>query len=80
MPRTPPGVSTDLMISVTVRPRFGLSGVPQACFELLLRRGVVDPLVVGVEHRDQAGVRRPLHVVLAAQAGAARCQAGRRCR
>jgi hypothetical protein len=31
IPRTPPGCSTDLMISVTVSPRSGLSGVPHAC-------------------------------------------------
>ena len=31
MPRTPPGLSTDPMISVTVRPRLGSSCVPHAC-------------------------------------------------
>ena len=30
MPRTPSGLSTDPMISVTVRPRLGSSSVPQA--------------------------------------------------
>ncbi len=35
---------------------------------------IVDPLVVRQHHRDQTGVRRPLHVVLAAQ----RMQAGAR--
>ena len=39
--------------------------------------GVVDALVVRIEHRDQAGVGGALHVVLAAQRMQARCRACR---
>ncbi len=35
--------------------------------ELGFRRAIVDALVVGIHHRDQADVGRALHVVLAAQ-------------
>ena len=48
-------------------------GLPQR-LEVLADLGVVDRLVVGVDHRDQAGVRGALDVVLAAE----RVQAGAR--
>ena len=69
--------SIALITSTTVRP--GLSSSDSgATFQALAKRAlrlrVVDALVVGVHHRDQAGVGRALHVVLAAQ----RVQAGAR--
>ena len=55
------------MISTTVRPRSGSSSCRQS-FSNGSRRSVrLDRLVVGQEHRDQAGVGGALHVVLAAQ-------------
>ena len=62
------------MISTTVWPGLS-SSVGRHCQEFskrALRLRVVDALVVGQHHRDQAGVARALHVVLAAQ----RMQAG----
>ena len=73
MPRTPP-LSALPTISVTVRPGWASSSRPHAASELLVRGRVVDALVVGEHHRDQARVGRALHVVLAAQ----RMQAGAR--
>ena len=56
------------MISVTVSPRSGSSSrAAPGVRELLARVVARDELVVGIEHRDQAGVGRALHVVLAAQ-------------
>jgi hypothetical protein len=60
------------MISTTVRPGFSSSFVFQRTLELRACIGRRDALVVRVHHRNQAGVRRALHVVLAAQ----RMQAG----
>ena len=51
-------------------------GVERRAPELLehgAELGVLDRLVVGEEHRDQAGVGGALHVVLAAQRMQARC-------
>ena len=55
------------MISTTVRPRFGSRLVCQSCSNLRADVGVLDRLVVGKDHRDEAGVGGALHVVLAAQ-------------
>ena len=60
------------MISTTVRPLFGIElGAPGVLVAGADLR-VLDRLVVGEEHRDQAGIGGALHVVLAAQ----RMQAG----
>ena len=72
MPRTPP-LSALPTISVTVRPGWRRAAAPGASNFSCARR-VVDALVVGEHHRDQARVGRALHVVLAAQ----RVQAGAR--
>ena len=58
---------TASMISTTVRPRLGSSFVPHSLLDLARISGVLDRLVVGEEHRDQAGVGGALHVVLPAQ-------------
>ncbi len=60
------------MISTTVSPRFGSSGRPHKSVYCARMSGILDRFVVGEEHRDQAGVRRTLDIVLAAQ----RMQAG----
>ncbi len=59
---------TASRISVTVRP-FSLekSSDPQISVKCAADRVVGDGLVIGQEHRDKAGIRRALHVVLAAQ-------------
>ena len=62
------------MISTTVSPLFGSSLVPQALLVARADLRIVDRLVVGEEHRDQAGVGGALYVVLAAQ----RMQSGAR--
>ena len=58
---------TASMISTTVLPRLGSSFLPQAFSYLAIISGSLDRLVVGEEHRDEAGVGGALHVVLAAQ-------------
>ena len=60
------------MISTTVRPRTGSSFWSQSFSNALAHVGLLDRLIVGQEHRDQAGVGSALHIVLAAQ----RMQAG----
>ena len=55
------------MISTTVSPGSGSSGVPQSVLEAGAAAGVADRPIVGEDHRDQAGVGGPLDVVLAAQ-------------
>ena len=65
---------TASMISTTVLPRFGIELDAPGRLVLGADLGVLDRLVVGEEHRDQAGVGGALHVVLAAQ----RMQAGAR--
>ena len=60
------------MISTTVSPRLSSSGVCHSALEFRADRRVLDRLVIGIDHRDQAGIGGALHVVLAAQ----RVQAG----
>ena len=55
------------MISTTVLPRFGIELDAPGGLVLGADLGVLHRLVVGEEHRDQAGVGGALHVVLAAQ-------------
>ena len=62
------------MISTTVSPRLGGSVVPQNSSYMLRMVGILDRLVVGEEHRDQARVRGALHVVLPAQRMQARAR------
>ena len=66
MPRILPACTAS-MISTTVSPGFGSSVAPHSASKLSLRAGVVDAPVVRIHHRDEAGVARALHVVLAAQ-------------
>ena len=58
---------TASMISTTVLPRLGSSVTPHAASYLRADLGILHRLVVGEEHRDQAGIGGALHVVLAAQ-------------
>ena len=58
---------TASMISTTVRPRLGSSLTPQQALGLGADLRVLHRVVVGKEHRDEAGVGGALHVVLAAQ-------------
>ena len=58
---------TASMISTTVSPRLSSSGVCHSALEFRADLRVLDRLVVGVDHRDQAGIGGALHVVLAAQ-------------
>ena len=67
MPRTPSGSSADLMISVTVSPRFGSRAGAPGLLEPQPDLLDVHALVARVEHGDQPGVRGALHVVLPAQ-------------
>ena len=55
------------MISTTVWPFFGIELDAPGLLVLAADIRVLDRLVVGEEHRDQAGVGSALHVVLAAQ-------------
>ena len=67
MPRTPSGLQHRLDDLGDGQPALRIQGGAPGLLEPqpgLLR---VDALVVGVEHRDQPGVRRALHVVLPAQ-------------
>jgi hypothetical protein len=67
MPRISPSWTAS-RISVTVRPFSpDQSPEPQTARKARADRVVGDGLVIGQEHRDQAGIRRALHVVLAAQ-------------
>jgi hypothetical protein len=66
---------TASMISTTVLPRLGSSFTPQAASYFARISGVLHRLVVGEEHRDEAGVGGALHVVLAAQRMQARAGA-----
>ena len=65
------------MISTTVSPGRGSSGIPQAASKPARDGVVADGSIVGIDHRDQPGVRGALHVVLAAQRVQARHRAGR---
>jgi len=62
------------MISTTVSPRTGSSFCPQSCSESAPHIVAADRLIIRQEHRDQAGVRGALHVVLAPQRIASRCR------
>ena len=73
MPRIFPACTAS-MISTTVSPGFGSSGPPHSASKSLARAGVVDAPVVGKHHRDEAGIARALHVVLAAQRMEARAR------
>ena len=48
-------------------PRLCLERSAPQRFELVVRGAIVDALVVGIHHRDEAGIGGTLHVVLAAQ-------------
>ena len=63
---------TASMISTTVLPRLGIERLAPGLLVFGADLRVLHRLVVGEEHRDQAGVGGALHVVLAAQ----RMQAG----
>ena len=65
------------MISTTVKPRFGASPGPQRCLNARADLVVLDAAIIWEEHRDEAGVRRALHVVLPAQWMQPRCPAVR---
>ena len=54
------------MISTTVSPGFGSRSIPQN-FSNRADAGIADRRILGVNHRNQADVRRALHVVLPAQ-------------
>ena len=62
------------MISTTVKPGLSSRAVCHSASNRFADGVVVDPLIVGKDHRNQTRVRRTLHVVLAAQ----RMQAGPR--
>ena len=63
---------TASTISITVRPRCGSSAMSPDFLETPARIRLFHRAVVGIEHRDETGVRSPLNVVLPAQ----RMQAG----
>ena len=55
------------MISVTVRPLFAESLITAQTRQRQRAPVILDELVVGQEHRDQARIRSTLYVVLTAQ-------------
>ena len=66
MPRISPRCTAS-MISTTVNPRLSSSGRLPQRLEFRPDLRVFDRLVIRKDHRDQPGIRRALHIVLAAQ-------------